>query len=366
MNKKNVGLYIHVPFCAGKCNYCDFYSLTPTDDMIARYTSSVCDEIKSYCKTYPLSFDTIYLGGGTPTLIGYENIDKILSVCFDVGIAPKAEITVEANPCTVTHDLIKGLVGTGVNRISLGVQSAIDSELKLLGRRHTADIAKSAVDIIHKCGIDNLSLDLMLGIPNQTETTLRQSIEFCAGLSPTHISAYILKIEQGTPFYKMQNSLLLPDEDSEADYYLTACELLSKYGYKQYEISNFCKKGSESRHNLRYWKCEEYIGIGAGAHSYFNGRRYFYERDLKGYLNGTLKPIDDGVGGSFEEKLMLGLRLSFGVDLQSIGADEKTISAILQKAKKFEKAGLLNITNSNISLTRDGFLLSNSIISELI
>lgn len=363
---KNVGLYIHIPFCAVKCGYCDFYSKTPNKEVIDRYTTCICDEITAYGKKYPILFDTIYLGGGTPTLLGVLNIDKILKTCFNVGVLENAEITVEANPCTVTENLAKELVLAGVNRISLGVQSGIDDELKLLCRRHTADMAKRAVEIIRKSGIDNISLDLMLGIPNQTEKTLVQSIEFCLEQNPTHISAYILKIEEGTPFYKMQNTLNIPDEDAVAEYYLTTCKMLEENGFMQYEISNFCKKGYESQHNLRYWKGLEYIGVGASAHSFFMGQRYYYPRDLEGYLNKTLVIIQDGEGGDVSEKLMLGLRLSEGVNLTSLGIKKPEIEKIIAKAKRFEKLGLLKITDKTIALTKEGFLLSNSIIAEII
>lgn len=359
-----LGLYIHVPFCNGKCPYCDFYSLSAEDGTKEKYTEKICEDI-TYLHE---DFDTVYFGGGTPSLLGSDRIAKILSA---VTPFEGREVTLECNPSDTgavdSAFSFEKVAAAGVNRISMGLQSAVDSERKALGRRGTVEDVSRAVKRIKNAGIDNISLDLMLGIPYQTSDSLKRSIDFCVNAGVRHISAYMLKIEQGTPFYKMRGSLALPDEDTVCDLYLECCEELEKNGFKQYEISNFALPGFESRHNLKYWNCKEYIGLGPAAHSFYNGKRFYYGRDLTAYLNGC-KPVDDGEGGSFEEYAMLALRLTKGLNysevLERFGypVDER----IIKNAAGLEKYGLVNITPDSINLTPKGFLVSNSVIAHIL
>ena len=357
------GLYIHIPFCGSKCPYCDFYSIRPTDELIEKYTLSVCKALKNA----PYEFDTVYFGGGTPSRLGADNICRILE---SVRIESGAEITVECNPsdcCEENSFDFSALSKSGVNRISLGLQSGIDTERKALGRRAGVKEAEAAINRAQKAGIDNITLDLMLGVPGQTADTLKESVNFCVSSGAKHISAYILKIEEGTYFYKNRDKLNLPDEDACADLYLECCELIEQSGMRQYEISNFAYPGFESRHNLKYWHCEEYLGIGPAAHSFIDGKRFYYPRDIDSFMNGCA-PVNDGDGGDFEEYAMLALRLTEGL------SDKKTRERygfgiprkIFDRAEKLTDIGLLNIDSDRIYLTKKGFLVSNSVITELL
>lgn len=361
---KPIGLYIHIPFCNGKCPYCDFYSVTPNSETVRKYVDTVCKEIDKADGVY----DTVYFGGGTPSLIGSDNIARIMS---HINRTSDCEATLECNPSdtgAVNSEFDFSVVAkSGINRISMGLQSADDSERKSLGRRGGCDDVERAIARAKSAGIDNISLDLMLGIPNQTEESLKKSIGFCKKSGAKHVSAYILKIEESTPFHKIKNTLSLPDEDATCDLYLFAVRELEKAGFYQYEISNFSQSGFESRHNLRYWRCEEYLGIGASAHSFVGEKRFYYERSIDSFISGN-PPVDDGFGGDEEEYIMLALRLSEGLIFENFEKRfGKTISSeIIEKAKGFEKHGLVKVTNKNISLTVDGFLVSNSVICELI
>lgn len=361
---KPTGLYIHIPFCNGKCPYCDFYSVMPDKETVASYVTAVCKKIDGADGVY----DTVYFGGGTPSLIGSDNIAKIMS---HIKRTTDCEATLECNPSdtgAVNSDFDFSVAAkSGINRISMGLQSANDTERKALGRRSGCDDAQRAIKRAKAAGIDNISLDLMLGIPDQTPESLQKSIEFCKNSGANHVSAYILKIEETTPFYKIKNTLTLPDEDETCDLYLYAVSELEKAGFYQYEISNFSKKGFESRHNLRYWRCEEYLGIGASAHSFVNGKRFFYERSIDDFVKG-IPPIDDGFGGDEEEYIMLALRLSEGLIFENYeNRFGKPISeSVIEKAEELEKHGLVKVTDNNISLTVDGFLVSNAIISSLL
>ncbi len=362
--QKSIGLYLHIPFCNGKCPYCDFYSVMPDNKTVDRYVDMLCKKIdEANCM-----YDTVYFGGGTPSLIGSSRIAKIMS---HINHTDNCEVTLECNPSDtggINSDFDFRIVAeSGVNRISMGLQSAVDSERNTLGRRGGCDDVSRAVERAKRVGIDNISLDLMLGIPDQTQESLRKSIDFCKSAGANHISAYILKIEEGTPFFKTKNTLNIPDEDETCDLYLYTVDALKKAGYEQYEISNFSKKGYESKHNLKYWHCEEYLGIGASAHSFIDGKRFFYERSIDGFINGS-SPVDDGIGGNEEEYIMLALRLCEGLNFQKFKSrfGHNIPENVINRAKKIQKYNLLSITENEISLTVDGFLVSNSVISNLI
>ena len=361
---KPIGLYLHIPFCNGKCPYCDFYSVNPRSEKVTAYVDALCREIDKAGGIY----DTVYFGGGTPSLIGSDNIAKIIA---HINRTPDCEATLECNPSDTGSENsafdFSVVAKSGINRISMGLQSADNTERKILGRRGGCDDVERAIARAKNAGIENISLDLMLGIPNQTAESLKKSIDFCKNSGAKHISAYILKIEEGTPFYKIKSTLSLPDEDETCDLYLSAVEMLEKAGYKQYEISNFSEKGFESRHNLKYWHCEEYLGIGASAHSFVDGKRFYYERSIDDFISG-ISPVDDGFGGDEEEYIMLALRLSEGLvfDEYEKRFGKPVPETVIKKARELQKHGLLIVEDNSISLTVKGFLVSNSVISSLI
>lgn len=349
MNKP-IGLYIHVPFCRKKCPYCDFYSLPFDESAAAEYTGAVIRNLRHYGGEY----DTVYFGGGTPILLA-EHIGKILR---EVNYFPSAEITLECNPCEMNSETLSLLKQAGVNRISVGVQSLNDRELAALGRRHTAEQAAQAIETAYRVGFHNISADLMLAVPGQTAESLRETIEALAALPLTHISAYLLKIEPNTVFGKKPP--ILPDEDGQAELYLAAVERLQKHGFSQYEISNFAKSGCESRHNLKYWHCEEYLGIGPAAHSYYNGKRFAVPGNLADFLENDLQReiVTEENPDKYEEEIMLGLRLCEGIPERLWKPFEKRLTLIPPE--------YYTIENGRLSLTPEGFLVSNEIIATLL
>ena len=363
---KDIGVYVHIPFCRRKCPYCDFYSVEFSEEKADIYTEKLCQEIEMFGDRLKRKADTLYFGGGTPSIMGADRICRMTEVVKKAfHLAENAEITVEVNPEKQDINFEK-MRCAGVNRISVGLQSANDKELKLLGRLHNVSQAEKCIDRAKVAGFDNISLDLMIATPMQTMESLKRSIEFCAKRNVQHISAYILKVEENTPYYRMRDSLDICDDDEQAEMYLYAVERLEEYGYKQYEISNFCRKGYESRHNLKYWHDEEYIGIGASAHSFIDGRRFFFGRSFEDFY--SMKIEDDGEGGGIEEYIMLAMRLSEGLrnDLfkERFGMDIP--ERYIYNAKRFVKAGLLYVDSTGIRLTPEGFLLSNHIISEIL
>lgn len=361
------GIYIHIPFCSSKCPYCDFYSFKGDEKQKDSYLKAVLSALEGYADKN-MRVDTIYFGGGTPSVFGGDRIGRIVSYIREsFGLQENAEITVECNPSSTDEAFVREVKGAGVNRVSMGMQSAVDRERKILGRPSGREDIKRAVTLFKNEGIENISLDLMLGVPYQTMESLNESIDFILSLGVKHISAYMLKIEKGTPFERDEETLSLPDEDTVADMYLHTSQRLSKEGFIHYEISNFALGGFHSRHNTKYWQCEEYIGIGPSAHSYYNGKRFYYSRSFNDFLSGK-EPVCDGEGGSEEEYIMLALRLREGLNgkkfRERYGKDLD--KSLFVKAKKYEKSGLLITEGDRISLTPEGFLLSNSIISDLL
>ena len=333
MTNNNLGLYIHIPFCKKKCNYCDFYSVVPTDSIKKRYIESLCTEIKKWGERTARPIDTMYIGGGTPSLLSHNELALIFgAVRSSFTLLDGAEITVEINPGDNIADFLKGAVALGVNRVSIGVQSCNENELCVLGRRHNTEDAVCAVKAARNAGIKNISADIM--------------------------------VEEGTPFDKMNISV--PNDDKTAEQYMQLCNAMRKAGYEHYEISNFAKKGYQSRHNNRYWLQEEYIGIGPSAHSFFDGKRFFYERDINAFIDGA-ETVFDGFGGDQAEYIMLRLRLNTGLNFKEFEAKfNKSLDArIIDKAKSLEKHGLCRV-NDSISLTDKGMLVSNTIISTLL
>lgn len=341
---EKAGLYFHIPFCKSKCPYCDFYSVKYDEELAVRYT----DEIIQIMKQYQGSFDTVYFGGGTPSVISAELIGKILNEARrQFYIAPDSEITIECNPSKDLSEDFEKYAEYGINRISLGMQSARNEERFALGRSAGRVQVEKAIADARRAGIENISLDLMLGTPKQTLDTLDESLDFIKSTGVPHVSAYMLKIEQGTKFFEMREKLILPDEDEMCEIYLKVVDSLSAMGLTQYEISNFAKDGCESRHNLKYWNLVDYLGIGKSAHSFWQGERFYYDRDFK--------KISDGTGGGRDEKIMLGLRLNKGIEKSLIDVDYSELV----------KAGLLVDENERISLTPKGMLVSNYVINYL-
>ncbi len=357
-----LGLYLHIPFCEKRCAYCDFYSAFASEEMLDRYLVALKREIIKWGGSVDRPIDTIYIGGGTPSLLGDRIIPLMKCVRDSFLVTGDAEITVEVNPDTATDTFLCAAKSAGVNRISIGAQSGSDEMLQILGRGHSSIDTVNAVKRARKVGFSNISLDLMIGLPNSDINSLKRDIDFIMSLSPSHISAYILKIEPDTAFGKRAATLDLPDDDAIAEQYLFMCEELKQAGFLHYEISNFAKSGHEGRHNLKYWLDMEYIGIGPTAHSFFVGKRFYYPRNLHGFIKG-IDTVYDGTGGDKSEQLMLGLRLSKGIDLEEIYGEIP--NEVILRARQLEQAGLINYSHPHISLTDKGMLLSNSVILEL-
>lgn len=362
-----IGLYLHVPFCRSKCPYCDFYSMRGTGEEKNAYCAELCRNISESAEALQCKADTLYIGGGTPSVLGAERLKSLINQAKQSFLTEDAEITVECNPHKLPSDFFEVLSEAGVNRISLGLQSAVDTEQRILGRLSCRAEAESVVRAAQNAGLRNISLDVMLGIPKQTEKSLSETLDFCVSLGVPHISAYMLKLEENTVFYKHRVQYDFPDDDKTADLYLQMCETLEQGGLRQYEISNFAHGGFESRHNLKYWHCEEYLGLGPAAHSYIHGKRFYFPRDLSAFLHGA-PPISDGAGGDFTEYAMLALRLTEGLRESAVQArfGYPIPNELRKKAENLAKHGLLQSDNAGIRLTRNGFLLSNSVLAALL
>ena len=359
--KMGFGVYVHVPFCQRKCPYCDFYSKCGSQVDIDAYTARVIEDINKYC---PPGADSMYFGGGTPSLLSADNVRDMISAASPL---ENAEITMECNPNSVTERSLSEYRNAGANRISFGVQSLNDRELRTLGRLHSADEAVKAINAAKSVGFDNISADLMLEVPYQTKETLSETLEMLTSLPITHVSAYMLKIEEGTPFDINGMRDIAPDDDASAEMYLRTVEFLESRGFAQYEISNFSKKGMESRHNLHYWRCDEYYGFGPSAHSFVNGKRYAIPRDTKSFMSNktdSLYEITESEPPDSFEKGMLKLRLSEGITLDGIPEDKR--DAFLRKYAVYEKNGLMHRNGDAYAMTAKGFLVSNSIIVSLL
>ena len=364
-----IGLYLHIPFCDGKCAYCNFFSRRPREDdaELNEYTEHLIGNIEAWSKRIDRPFDTVYFGGGTPSLLGHESLIRILHTVYrSFAICKNAEITVEVNPSSTNELDFKQMKQAGFNRLSIGLQSANENELKLLGRRHTVDDARRTVERAQKAGFDNISLDVMLAIPEQTIDSLDATLEFCSSCRVQHISAYILKIEEGTMFGVMKDQLPLFDDDEQAEFYEHTVNKLMSLGFQQYEISNFSLKGRESRHNLHYWHDEEYLGLGPSAHSFIDGKRFYYDSDFQRFYDGFVCKESDG--GDSDEYIMLALRLTEGLDFEKYKErfGRPVSQRMIESAKKLQQQGLCHVSDTAISLSVKGFLVSNSVIAYLL
>lgn len=374
---KSLGLYIHIPFCKQKCVYCDFYSLSGNESRMDDYTDALCAHL---LETAPFaaghSVDTVYFGGGTPSYLGEKRLVKLLKIISKkYHVAKDAEITLEANPDSAGDwKTLKALRKAGVNRLSLGMQSACDAELQKIGRVHTMAQVRAAVEAARRARIENLSLDLIYGLPGQTLEQWQKNLAAAVDLAPEHLSCYGLKVEEGTPLFARRETAGLPGDEAQADMYLHTVDYLARHGYQQYEISNFARTGRESRHNLKYWLLEEYAGFGPGAHSDFGGVRYAYERDLERYIRGVkehtpmlseserIPPLDRDT-----EWVMLGLRTVRGLDPREFETRfRRRFSCFLPFLTQCMQAGYAVQEEGRWHLTPRGFLVSNQIIGGML
>lgn len=377
-NKIPLGIYIHVPFCRSKCQYCDFYSLGGSREkgLTEDYLEAVCLHVKEAGALAPgYRVDTVYFGGGTPSFLGPEGLVQILSALrrrFD--LSPDAEITFEANPDSVNEKLLKRLKAEGFNRISLGVQNDDDQLLRKLGRPHNYRQAVQAVELARRIGFHNISLDLMYGLPGQSRSDWERTLTHVLELQPEHLSCYGLKVEEGTPLWEYKDVVNLPSDDMQADMYLSAVRILKEKGYAQYEISNFARRGLRSRHNLKYWTGGEYLGFGPAASSDFAGKRFTIAPDIHGYIDGVKNggpvlsecqeiPQRERAG----EYLMLRLRTSEGIEAQAYTKQYllpfEPIEALLEEYRAQDLAAFDGV---RWHLTPRGFLVSNSILVSLL
>lgn len=368
------GLYVHIPFCVKKCAYCDFLSAPATEEVREEYVSALVREISMQT---PQKVDSVFLGGGTPSVLTVAQTEKILNAVYARHSVEKdAEITMECNPATADLNKLSAYRKIGINRISIGVQSFHDAELKLLGRVHNSAAAKACISDAKKAGFENINIDLMSGIPQQTVESFEENLYTALSFAPTHISAYSLIVEPDTPFEKLYaDGRDLPEEDAERAMYERTGAVLNAHGFVHYEISNYAKSGFESRHNLKYWHCSPYLAAGLGAHA-FDGRvRTENVRDMGQYLQMLSKgkaPIAETTELTQEdlasEYVMMTLRLKEGLSLatfmQKFGYDfyEKH----KDKLTLYINAGFMKIANDCIAFTKKGIQVSNSILCELI
>lgn len=371
---KTLGLYIHIPFCRSKCLYCDFCSFPRQDEgkMVA-YVSALCRDLQKYapvCRDYTV--DTVFLGGGTPTTLPAYLLKELMGEIFKhYNVSPNAEITAECNPVTGERELFARMRAAGINRLSIGLQSAHENELKALGRLHNFEVFATCFADARAAGFENISVDVMSGIPHQTPESRQETLQKVLALSPEHISSYDLIIEEGTPFARRIDTLQLPDEDAARQMYLEGVEFLAENGYTQYEISNFARPGYESRHNLKYWNCDEYLGFGVAAHSDFGGVRFGNSRDIEEYIVGSDITEESGtpdLNERMSEYVMLRLRLCEGI---SVAAFDSRFGVSFEeiygkKLAPFVSSGLVVRKEGRYALSRQGMLVSNTILSDIL
>lgn len=357
----SAGIYIHVPFCVQKCPYCDFYSGTYTIEKAVQYTDAVCRNLNALPEM--LCADTVYFGGGTPSLLPAVHLERMLrTVRQRCNLSDGAEMTLEVNPLTATDSKLREWKRIGINRLSLGIQSFQPDVLRILGRKHTPEQGISAVLRACDAGFRNISIDLMLGLKEQSEDVWRKDLEQAADLPVTHISSYLLKIEPNTPFGSNPPETL--NDDASADRWMQMHKELSEKGFSHYEISNFAKPGYESRHNCKYWRLHPYYGIGPAAHSCYGGVRYAVPPDLGAFCESSLQSavITEPHADTESEYIMLGLRLAEGINLSALSASRETV---LRNAKPMIPR-LLCMKNDRLYMTPEGWLVSNSVLVRLL
>ena len=378
MKQKELGIYIHIPFCKKKCYYCDFISFENKCDEIPQYIESLKEEIRNFdFSNYHIT--SIYIGGGTPSYIDSKYIKYILDELRTRVKSDDIEITIEVNPGTVTEEKLQEYKEAGINRISIGLQSANNNLLRKIGRIHTYEEFLQAYQLVNKTGFDNINVDLMLALPGQTIQDLKESLDKIITLNPNHISVYSLIVEEGTKISKLleEGKISLTEEEQERRMYWYVKDILELNGYNHYEISNFSKKGKESRHNMNCWNQEEYIGFGVAAHSYINNVRFSNTDNIQEYIknikeNNTEKNITIEEEQTIEDKkkefMMLGFRKIEGVNIAKF--KEKFVDNPLflyrKKLNKLTEEGLIEVDFNNIKLTNKGLDLANLVFEEFI
>ena len=379
---KTLGLYLHIPFCISKCRYCDFYSIPeaarPVPD---KYVDALCEHMHEYVlQARDYAVTTIYIGGGTPSLLTADQMKKVIKkLKSSFHLSAKCEISMEMNPKTADYTKLRAFRKLGINRLSIGIQSFDDADLNICGRAHNAADAVSAFTSARKAKFENISFDLMYGIPGQTLQTVVNNINTAIRLEPEHVSLYGLKVEEGTPFWFDRHELAFPDEETERSMYFTAVGLLEKAGYHQYEISNFARRGYSCRHNLKYWNCDEYLGFGPAAHSYFGGKRFSLKKDLNLYMD-SFDPetsvdtplvdeyIDIPYPSRVAEYVMLRFRLTAGISLEAFrkkfGRDFEEM--YLEKLAPYLKSGHVIRTPKGYAFSPEGMYVSNYILARVV
>nr|WP_289062868.1 radical SAM family heme chaperone HemW [uncultured Anaerostipes sp.] len=377
MKIKDMELYIHIPFCRKKCNYCDFCSFPSSKGQVEAYMAQLESEIRAWGESLPgRKISTVFIGGGTPSLLNAGQIRHLMQTVRDsFQVEKKAEITMEANPGTVSFDRLKGYLEAGVSRLSFGLQSMQEEELQYLGRIHSREDFLSGFEAARAAGFQNISVDLMSGIPKQTMESFEDTLRKTAKLGPEHISAYSLIIEDGTPFAEDENlEELLPSEEDDVRMYEMTEKILEEYGYHKYEISNYSKPGYECRHNLGYWSRIPYLGVGLNAASYLEEKRFQQTESMKEYLDqkNFLRYFEEARPLSWEEQveefMFLGLRRTAGVKEtefeECFGRSmESVYGPVIEKA---EKGGWIKRNPDQIALTQQGILFSNQVLSEFL
>lgn len=379
---KSLGLYIHIPFCISKCAYCDFYSIGgANEEKKEKYVNALEQHMKEYkfqAKNYIVN--SVYIGGGTPSLLSPTQAKQIMrAIKKNFRLSSRCEISMEVNPGTVDKKKLSAFRKVGVNRLSIGVQSFNDEELAICGRKHTSSDAYSCINSAREAKFENISIDLIYGIPGQSKDSLFENIDTAVNLGVDHISLYGLKIEEGTPFWYNKQTLDLPDEDTECDMYFESIERLKHEGFRQYEISNFAKKKRACKHNLRYWNCDEYLGFGPAAHSYFAGKRFSFKRDLDLYIDTFDKEksvsqslIDEYVDippqARVAEYVMLRFRLCEGINLAKFKKKfGRSFEALYyEKMWPYINSGHIAKTKTGYAFTPEGMYVSNYILARMI
>ncbi len=368
------GIYVHIPFCASRCTYCDFYSTLYAEPERSLYLNAVIDESSRRCcenKMWLSPAKTLYVGGGTPSQLSPSQLQFLLSGLRNIfDLNHVEEMTIEVNPDDVTEDAASAWRHMGFNRVSVGVQSLVDAELNRVNRRHNSSTALSAIETLQQAGFDNISVDLIFGLPEQTVTTLAYTVTSLVESGVTHISAYNLSYEPGTVLWKQREHGMITQASDElcVEMYHLVSTTLRENGFEHYEISNYAKPGFRSRHNSAYWRFTPYLGLGAGAHGYDGHVRYYNRTDIKGYINGDVTEVEHLTARDcYNERIMLGLRTIEGIDLRSMGDALGTdaVDELLAGARSSVNRGLLEQGDGYLKLTPEAVMVSDNIISEL-
>lgn len=369
---KEIGIYIHIPFCVKKCDYCDFISYCDKSEQVEKYIEKLKEEIKAELSHQEYKIKTIYIGGGTPSSVDSKYIVDILNTIKEKYNLENVEITIEVNPGTVTRPKLLDYKEAGINRLSIGLQETNNDLLKSIGRIHTYEEFLETYNLARNIGFKNINIDLMIGLPNQSISNIKQSLNKVINLNPEHISVYSLILEEGTKLYKEyeEKQIELPDEELERDMYWYVKNTLENNGYIHYEISNFAKKGYESKHNISCWRGEEYIGFGVAAHSYLNNTRYSNTESIEEYINGTDKIIHEKqiIEDIQKEYMLLGLRKIDGISVQEFKNKfgDNPIFLFRNELSKLVEEDLIEVDGDDIKLTNRGLDLANRVWQEFI